>query len=122
MVMDIGKRDEAHRAIGRYVVEFSMLISDMREGIELALGSEENDPMIAKLALGEAFASQITNSFFAICERKTELDDEEKQVAIRLKKEVGDAIKDRNDFAHGDREVGSSAFDDPRLRQRRSIN
>lgn len=91
---------EVHRAIGRYVVAFSYLVSEMRSGIENRL--EGSDPMIAKLALGEAFASQIANAFFAICERETDLDDEEQQVAIRLKQEVNDAIKDRNDIAHGD--------------------
>lgn len=94
------RQDEAHRAIGRYVVEFSDLISGMREGIEYRL--EAGDPMVARLALGEATASQIANAFFAICEHLADFDDEEKQVAIRLKKEVNDAIKDRNDFAHGD--------------------
>jgi hypothetical protein len=103
------RQDEAHRAIGRYMVEFSMLVRDMREGIELALNRrnpEGVDPMIARLALGEAFAAQIANIYFAICEQVTELDDEEKQVAIRLRTKVHDAIKDRNDFAHGDWHLG----------------
>lgn len=110
---------EAHRAIGHYVATFSMLISDMREGVELALGNDRpgTDPMAARLAMGEAFASQIANAYFAICEHSTELDDEEMQVAIRLKKEVVDTVKVRNDFAHGDWNRGSSRFDDPRLRR-----
>jgi hypothetical protein len=110
--------DEAYRAIGHYVATFSMLISDMRGGIEWALGSEEpgNDPMIARLTLGEASASQITNAYFAICEQSADLDDEEHQVAVRLKKEVNDVIKERNDFAHGDWDLGEAhSFDDPRL-------
>jgi len=76
----------------------------MREVIEYVLSGEnpEADRMNARLAMGAAFADQITNAFFAICERQAELDDEEAQVAIRLKKEVKDAIADRNDFAHGD--------------------
>jgi hypothetical protein len=94
------RKDEAHRAIGRYVAEFSDLISEMREAIESRLEGE--DPMIARLALGETTASQIANAFFAICEHVADFDDEEQQVAIRLKKEVNDAIKARNDFAHGD--------------------
>jgi hypothetical protein len=108
----------AHRAIGHYVDSFSMLIKDMREGIEHALGNEmpESDPMVPRLALGEAYAAQIANAYFSICERVTELDDEEQQVAIRLKNEVTDTIKNRNDFAHGDWDLGvSTSFDDPRL-------
>lgn len=87
-----------------------MLIRDMREGIEVALGSQKPgvDPMIARLAMGEAFANQIANAYFAICDQCADLDDEERQVAIRLKSEVHDTIKDRNDFAHGDWHIGNS--------------
>jgi hypothetical protein len=90
--------------VGHYVFAFAYLVSEMREVIEYVLSGEnpETDSMNARLAMGAAFAEQITNAFFAICERQAELDDEETQVAIRLKKEVKDAIADRNDFAHGD--------------------
>jgi hypothetical protein len=105
------RRDEAHRAIGRYVVVFSMLVKDMREGIELALSGRPAsnstlDPMIPRLAMGEAFAAQITNAYFAICARLGDFDEEEKGVGTRLKNEVLDVISDRNDFAHGDWDLG----------------
>jgi hypothetical protein len=103
---------EVHRAIGRYVVAFSYLVAEMRAGIESRFDS---DSEIAQLALGEAFASQITNAFFAICEYSVELDDEERQVAIRLKKEVNDAIKERNDIAHGDWHINSWRKPEPHM-------
>ena len=83
---------------------FAYLVSEMRESIEYVLSDDNRDStrMDARLAVGAAFAEQITNAFFAICERHAELDDEECQVAIRLKKEVKDAIAERNDIAHGD--------------------
>jgi hypothetical protein len=98
------REDEAHRALGHYVFAFAYLVSEMREAIEYALSKHDldGDRMDARLAMGAAFAEPITNAFFAICERYAELDDEERQVAVRLKKEVKDAIADRNDFAHGD--------------------
>ncbi|MGN6662609.1 MAG: hypothetical protein ACTHK6_00155 [Solirubrobacterales bacterium] len=98
------REDEAHRALGHYVFAFAYLVSEMREAVEYALSKHDldGDRMDARLAMGAAFAEQIANAFFAICERYAELDDEERQVAIRLKKEVKDAIADRNDFAHGD--------------------
>ncbi len=70
--------------------------------------------------MGEGYANQIANAYFAICEHLTDLDDEEKQVAVRLKKEVVDTIKERNDLAHGDWLIGLSGVtfgsgDDPRL-------
>jgi hypothetical protein len=101
-----------YRAIGRYMVAFSYLVSEMRAGIETRFDS---DSEIARLALGEAFVSQIANAFFAICEYSVELDDEEQQVAIRLKKEVNDAIKDRNDIAHGDWHIRSWRRPEPHM-------
>lgn len=93
--------DEAHRAVGHYVFAFSNLVSQMREAVEYVLAGD-GDGKNASLAMGAAYAEQITNAFFAICERQAEFDDEERGVATRLKKEVKDAIADRNDFAHGD--------------------
>lgn len=107
------RADAIYRAIGRYVVAFSYLVSEMRGGIENRLGG--NNPMVAQLALGEAFASQITNAFFAICEREADLDDEEQQVAIRLKNEVNAAIKERNDIAHGDWRVNVWGRPEPHM-------
>ncbi len=89
---------EAYRAIGHYVVAFSWLVAAMRNGIEWQLGEQH----LAMLALGELTAAQIANSFFAISEEIADLDDEEIRVARRLKAEVLDTIKQRNDFAHGD--------------------
>lgn len=109
------ERDDAYRAIGRYVVEFSRLVMHMRYAIERRLdrGSEQR---IAPLALGEVAANQITEAFFAICEQVADLEEEEKRVGIRLRKEVRDEIKRRNDFAHGDWSIGEAAVsDDPML-------
>lgn len=79
------------------------MVSQMREAVEYSLcGQDENVRTNARLAMGAAPAEQITNAFFAIVERVAELDDEEMRVSMRLKKEVKDAIADRNDFAHGD--------------------
>lgn len=112
--MEAGDRvDETHRAIGRYVVAFSYLLYEMREAIEYPLRGD--DPVFAQLAMGEAYASQITNAFFAVCEHAADLDDEERQVAIRLKQEVNDAIKNRNDIAHGDWKVRHVGLPGPRM-------
>lgn len=95
-----GNEAEAHRAIGRYVVAFSYLVAEMRAGIEDRLAGD--DPMLPRLALGEAGAAQIMRAFFAICEREADQDKEERDVAICLKNEVQATIKERNDIAHGD--------------------
>jgi hypothetical protein len=99
------ERDDAYRAVGRYVVEFSRLVFHMRFQIEGQL-SGEGDSLIARLALGETPANQITEAFFAICEHAADLDLAELKVAVHLKKGVRDEIKRRNDFAHGDWWIG----------------
>lgn len=90
-----------YRAVGRYVVEFSRLMFHMRFGIERRL-NRGGDVGVASLALGQITADQLAPAFFAVCEKVAELDDEERRVGIRLRKEVRDEIKRRNDFAHGD--------------------
>jgi len=90
----------ALRAIGRYVVTFSRLVAEMRGGIEEQLRGD--DRSVVALAMGEAYAAQITNAFFAICEHEADFDEEEAQVGVCLKNEVNAAIKERNDIAHGD--------------------
>ncbi len=108
-------RDDSYRAIGRYVVEFSRLVMHMRWGIEKRL-NRGGDVGVASLALGEVFANQLTEAFFAICEHVADLNAEEKRIGIRLRKEVRDEIKRRNDFAHGDWSVGEAAIaEDPHL-------
>jgi hypothetical protein len=94
------EEDDAYRAIGRYIVAFSQLIAEMRMRIEAHFFYYDPDPI--KLVLGGAPADQITNAFFAVCEHAVNLDDEERLVAGRLKTEVRNAIRDRNDVAHGD--------------------
>ena len=114
------ERDDAYRAVGRYVVEFSRLIFHMRLGIAQEL-ARDRDGNPTFLALGEATASQIANAFFAICEYvMISPDADELAIGRRLQKEVNDEIRRRNDVAHGDWWVGfggdqSGKGDDPRL-------
>ncbi len=90
--------------MGHYIFAFAYLVAEMREAVEYALSDDKRDDKRtdARLAMGAAFAEQITNAFFAICERHAEFDDEERQVATRFKTHVTKALADRNDFAHGD--------------------
>lgn len=107
---DSASRDDAHRAVGRFVVEFSWLIAYMRFGLERYLAVNK-DRMAPALALGAAGAQQITDAFFSVCEYVAELEGEERKVARRLRAEALDQIKRRNDFAHGDWIVEGMATD-----------
>lgn len=115
MASDVAQ-ENAYRAVGRYVVEFSRLIASMRLGIERHLAIDGSRAVPA-LALGAASPEPITRAFFAMCEHVAELEKSEQKVAIRLRVEVLEEIKRRNDFAHGDWLLGNTveAFDHPIL-------
>ena len=99
------EHDEAYRALGRWFFEFSRLMYHMRVVIERCLSGKH--PQAAQLALGEATAAQISNSFFGICRALGDLDDEDEvPVAAALQKAVRNHIEDRNDYAHGDWWIG----------------
>jgi hypothetical protein len=106
--VDEAMRDDAYRAVGRYVVEFSRLVFHMRYTIERQLAGDQ-DIVIPQLALGELSANQIADSFFGICAYLADLDDAETKVASRLKADVRATINRRNDFAHGDWWIGTPA-------------
>lgn len=105
------EKDDAYRAVGRWFVEFSRLLFHMRLCMEDRLG-QSDDPMLAKLALGEMTADPLANAFFGMCLHAVDLDDQEEKVAVRLRKEVRDEIGRRNDFAHGDWWIGFGVKED----------
>jgi hypothetical protein len=73
------QRDDAYRAIRRYTVAFSLLVSGMREIVagSAAIGEKRD---LARLALGSLMAQQIADPFFAICRSVAELDAEEQKI------------------------------------------
>jgi hypothetical protein len=110
--------DDAHRAIGRYVVEFSHLVSCMRcmIGDRLVVGTSdahlddadfEREIELADLVLGEASAQAIANVLFGMCRVAADLDDGERKIASVLSEAVNRTIEQRNDIAHGDWMVGA---------------
>lgn len=102
---------EAHRAIGRWMVEFSRLVECMRTSILERLNADPG--IIADLALGEATANQIASVFFGMCRHLTDLDNDEQKVAARLQtRVVTDEIERRNDIAHGDLWIDPRSFSD----------
>lgn len=91
---------EAHRAIGRYVVEFSLLMAYMRTLITERLNPDPT--ILGDLVLGEAMPAQIASAFFGTCRELADLDQSEQKVASRLRARVLAEIERRNDIAHGD--------------------
>jgi hypothetical protein len=97
------RANESYRALGRYVSEFSRLIWWMRMLIASTV-AKPGAYSLAELALGESTAQPIANAFFGICKTLVEADEE--KVGDRLRVRVNEAIKLRNDFAHGDWFIG----------------
>lgn len=95
------QRNDAYRAIGRYTVEFSLLVAGMREIISVHL-TEEQKPEAALLVLGSLTAQQVADPFFAICRAVGELDDDEQAIEKLLRKRVSEEVEERNRIMHGD--------------------
>ena len=104
--------DDMHRAVGRYIVEFSRLMFHMKSVMILRLSlavqpaHQADQQQLAQFAFGEAMAAQIANGFFGMCRFETEFDPDEKKVYTSFRNAVSDAIEKRNYFAHGDWWVG----------------
>jgi len=97
------KTDDAHRAIGRYIVQFSQLVMRMRQLIEERLRRQNDSPDLMAMALGNMAAGEIAALFFGLCKSITALDGDELVISKRLAEKVGFwAIPARNDIAHGD--------------------
>jgi hypothetical protein len=99
-------RDDAYRAIGRYVVTFSELTKLMRDQACECVAKGVLDMPISSLLLGEATAQVISNAFFGLCRMLGDLDTAEQRVEKVLRNRVNKAIKTRNDLAHGDWYIG----------------
>lgn len=101
----VDTRDDAYRAIGRYVGQFSMLVSFMRNMLASRIagqGGEGNERELVDLAFGSLTAEPIANAFFAMCRVVVKLDKGEQAIEANLRKAVLAEIKRRNDIVHGD--------------------
>lgn len=104
------ERDDAYRAVGRYVVEFSRMIFFMRLGLEGELFGG-NRVLIDQL-FEKASADKIRRLFFAVCKDKAKPDKSEKKIVDRLEARVRREVRRRNEFAHGDWWIGFGRKDD----------
>jgi hypothetical protein len=100
------ERDDYYRAIGRYFVQFSLLIAFMRTLVIVkAVGSDKEGVDLLRLALGSATAQQVSDAFFAVCRTtaEPEFDKPEQDIEKCLReKQINAEIRWRNAFAHGD--------------------
>ncbi len=108
------ERDDAYRAIGRYVVTFSELVRTMRDIVCQHVAKEAKDFPLPSLLLGEATPQVIANAFFGMCRMDGDFDREEEKVARTLGNEVSKTIHTRNDIAHGDWWIGNIALEEGR--------
>jgi hypothetical protein len=99
-------RDEGYRAVGRYVVEFSLMVKEMRDQMTWRLRRPNDPVLLADVAFASATADPICMAFFEMCQMLCEHDSDEKKTAVNLRELVKSEISMRNDVAHGDWNVG----------------
>jgi hypothetical protein len=97
--------DNAHRALGHYIAEFSQLIAYMRRYTALRIsGVPERE--LGEIPLGELHAAQISGAFFQLARQTNSFSTDEKAIETWLRNQVRKAAEDRNNYAHGDWWVG----------------
>jgi hypothetical protein len=111
---------DAHRALGRYVYEFSRLVWWMRMSYRQGVNPDHQSAVMVDLALGEATAQTIANALFGAIHHFGQLSDAEAEVVKALRRRVDQSIQTRNNVAHGDwfigwGSVGAERPDDPSL-------
>jgi hypothetical protein len=96
--------NDAYRAIGRYMVAFSVLVHELRAAV--AQHISPGKAPLANIALGEFSAMPICHAFFGLARLAAGFTRDEAKVADLLAIDVEKAIRTRNDVAHGDWRVG----------------
>jgi hypothetical protein len=103
--------DNAHRALGHYIAEFSQLVAYMRRFIALRI-SGPGEQGLGEIPLGELPAVQIAGAFFQLARQTNSFNDDEKAVEKWLRNQVTKAAEDRNNYAHGDWWLGLPSVTD----------
>jgi len=106
------ERDDLYGAIGRYFVQFSVLLARMRLLVAIKVLGKDRDTFredprsrLIELALGSLQAQQLADAFFSVCRATADppLDDDERAIERCLRENhVNDEIRRRNVLAHGD--------------------
>jgi hypothetical protein len=74
------QRDDAYRAIGRYTVGFSLLVSNMRQILAQQIAGPEGPQRgLLDVAFGSLTAEPIAEAFFGMCRTVVHLDKGEKK-------------------------------------------
>lgn len=107
------QRDDAYRAIGRYTVQFSVLVANMRQILVGHLAGEGGTSEgVMNFSLASLTAQPLADAFFGVCRAVSDFDAGEHKIEARLRKQVRDEITRRNDIAHGDWLIASWARPD----------
>ena len=100
------ERDEHYRAIGRYFVQFSMVVAFMRDQVAFKIvGDDAERQTLIRLAFGSLQAQQVADAFFSVCRTTAEPAMSKGELAIEKcfrENHVNAEIRWRNILAHGD--------------------
>jgi hypothetical protein len=92
---------EHHQALGRFVDLFSSLIASLEHSLIGYLQHCGVPPEVSHLFTARLGANAILTVFFDVSRREKPHDAEEERIAAKLRKELGEIITYRNEFAHG---------------------
>lgn len=99
--------DEDYALLGRYIADFSLMVSAMRDSLVFRLhGGSSLPPLAVWAVVGELGARQTADAFFSVARLALEHDGEEAAVSAKLQAMVDKEIGHRNRFAHHDWEIG----------------
>jgi hypothetical protein len=99
------QRDDAYRALGRYIAEYSQLFLKLRWTVATCL-QREVALTVPLMAIGGLGDNRLTVAFFSICKYVGtftfgEPTPEDDAIAAKFQKAVEKEIRRRNEFAHG---------------------
>jgi hypothetical protein len=108
------RRDDAYRAIGRYIVAFSRLIAEMRTLMADYIGTRgHGGSIIVEELLGDVGPKNIADAYFGMLRRYGDLNDAELKMESALRtrivkgtEKMASVIQTRADIAHGDWWIG----------------
>jgi len=106
--VDAEQRRRAYEAIGRYTVEFSMLVGSMRRmfGRYVTRDDRMRRRLVEMSLADQVGAGQVAETFFAMCRQAADLNENEQAIWRSLRKQVTYEITERNNIVHGDWLIG----------------
>jgi hypothetical protein len=98
----IAQMNAIYKALGKFLVEFSGLISRMEAGLYFAIGGGQRDQQLIRAIVIELTADPLARAWRSVMTQATDdLSSSDLDVLSKLAAEISSLINLRNDWAHG---------------------